>query len=156
MTLRVFIQSKSKRAEAVALLDSGATENFINIDYAKKLGIPIRRLPYKRKLFNVDGTPNKAGTLKYYVDMSTRTRGKRTQLRYFLTDLGENQAILGYPWFTSAQPKIDWAKGWIDYMQLPIVLRSDDADKAIFATRIKGRKVVIRRTKIDERVPHQY
>jgi len=156
MTLRVFIQSKSKRAEAVTLLDSGATENFINIDYTKKLGIPIRRLPYKRKLFNVDRTPNKAGTLKYYVDMSTRTRGKRTRLRYFLTDLGENQAILGYPWFASAQPKIDWAKGWIDYMQLPIVLRSNDADKTIFATRIKGKKAVIRRTKIDERVPHQY
>ncbi len=58
-------------------------------------------------------------------------------------DLGENQAILGYPWFASAQPKIDWAKGWIDYMQLPIVLRSNDADKAIFATHIKGRKAVI-------------
>ncbi len=94
--------------------------------------------------------------LKYYVDMSTRTRGKRTRLRYFLTDLGENQAILGYPWFASAQPKIDWAKGWIDYAQLPIVLQSDNADKAVFATRVKGRKAVIRRTKIDERVPHQY
>ena len=97
MTLRVFIHSKSRRAETVALLDSGATENFINIDYAKKLGIPIRRLTNERRLFNVDGTPNKAGTLKYYVDMSTKTGEKRTRLRYFLTDLGENQAILGYP-----------------------------------------------------------
>ena len=156
MMLRVFIHSKSKRAEAITLLDSGATENFINIDYAKKMGLPIRRLLYERKLFNVDGTPNKAGALKYYVDMSMRTGGKRTRLRYFLTDLGENQAILGYPWFTSAQPKINWVKGWIDYMQLPIVLRSDDVDKTIFATRIKGRKAVIRQTQIDKRVPHQY
>jgi hypothetical protein len=30
--------------------------------------------------------------------------------------------ILGYPWFTAVQPKIDWAKGWIDYTQLPIVI----------------------------------
>ncbi len=144
MMLCIFIQSKSKRAEAIALLDSGATENFISIDYVKKLGIPIRRLPYERRLFNVDGTPNKAGTLKYYADMSTRTREKRTHLRYFLMDLGENQVILGYPWFASTQPKINWAKGWIDYMQLPIVLQSDDADKTIFATHVKGRKVVIR------------
>ncbi len=156
MTLHIFIQSKSKRAKAVALLDSEATENFININYARKLGIPIRRLPYERRLFNVDGTPNKVGALKYYVDMSTRTGGKRTCLQYFLTDLGENQVILGYPWFTSAQPKINWAKGWINYMQLPIVLQSDDADKTIFATHIKGRRVIIRRTQVDKRVPHQY
>ncbi len=144
MMLRVFIHSKSKRAEAVALLDSGATENFINIEYAKKLGIPIRRLTHERRLFNVDGTPNKAGALKYYVDLTTKTREKRTRLRYFLTDLGENQAILGYPWFASAQPKIDWARGWINYDQLPIVLRSDDADKTIFATCVQGKKAVIK------------
>ena len=41
-------------------------------------------------------------------------------------------------------------------MQLPIVLRSNDADKAIFATHIKGRKAVIQQTQVDERVPHQY
>jgi len=58
MTLHVFIHSKSRRAEAVALLDSGATENFININYAKKLGIPIQRLTNERRLFNIDGTPN--------------------------------------------------------------------------------------------------
>ncbi len=80
MTLCVFIHSKSKRAKAIALLDSGATENFISIDYAKKLGVPIQRLTHERRLFNVDGTPNKAGLLKYYADMSTRTGGRRTQL----------------------------------------------------------------------------
>ncbi len=156
MTLHVFIQSKSKRAEAITLLDSGATENFISIDYMKKLGLPIQKLTYKRRLFNVDGTPNKAGSLKYYTDMSTRTGGKRTRLQYFLMDLGENQVMLGYPWFTSAQPRIDWAKGWIDYMQLPIVLCSDNVDKAIFTTRTKGRKMIIRCVQIDKRIPHQY
>jgi hypothetical protein len=35
--------------------------------------------------------------------------------------------ILGYPWFAAVQPKIDWAKGWIDYSHLPIVLRTTDA-----------------------------
>jgi hypothetical protein len=122
MMLRIFVHSRSKRAETVTLLDSGATENFINISYAQKLNLPIRRLTQERRLFNVDGTPNKAGTLKYYTDIVTRTGTKHTRLRYFLTDLGDNQVILGYPWFASTQPQIDWAKGWIDYQQLPIVL----------------------------------
>jgi hypothetical protein len=104
MMLRVFVHSRSKRAETVALLDSGATENFINISYAQKLNLPIKRLTQEKRLFNVDGTPNKAGTLKYYTDIVTRTGTKRTCLCYFLTDLGDNQVILGYPWFASAQP----------------------------------------------------
>jgi len=120
MTLRVFVHLRLKRAETVALLDSGATENFINISYAQKLNLPIRRLTQERRLFNVDGTPNKAGTLKYYTDIVTRTGTKCTRLCYFLTDLGDNQVILGYPWFASAQLRIDWAKGWIDYSNYPL------------------------------------
>jgi hypothetical protein len=134
MTLHVFVHLRLKRAETVALLDSGATENLINISYAQKLNLPIQRLTQERRLFNVNGTPNKAGTLKYYTDIVTRTGTKHMCLCYFLTDLGDNQVILGYPWFASAQPQIDWAKGWIDYQQLPIVLRMDNAEKAIFTT----------------------
>jgi hypothetical protein len=156
MTLCVFVHSRSKRAETVALLDSGATENFINISYAQKLNLPIRKLTQERRLFNVDGTPNKAGTLKYYTDIITRTGTKRTDLHYFLTDLGDNQVILGYPWFASAQPRIDWAKGWINYQQLPIVLQTDDTEKAVFATRVKGRKAIIRRAEVDKQIPHPY
>jgi hypothetical protein len=122
MMLHIFLHSRLKRAETVTLLDSGATENFINIHYTRRLGLPIQRLAQERRLFNVNRTLNKAGTLKYFTDITTRMGTKRTCLRYFLTDLGDNQVILGYPWFVSAQPRINWAKGWIDYQQLPIVL----------------------------------
>jgi len=80
MMLCVFIQLRSKRAETVALLDSGDTENFINIGYAQKLNLPIRRLTQERRLFNVDGTLNKAGSLKYYTNVETRTGTKQTCL----------------------------------------------------------------------------
>ncbi len=66
--------------------------------------------------------------------MTTKTGEKRTCLQYFLMNLGKNHMILGYPWFASTQPRIDWAKGWIDYAQLPIIVRSNDANKAIFTT----------------------
>jgi hypothetical protein len=63
MTIRTFIHSKSKRAEAVALLDSGATENFMNLQYAKYLQLPIRHLKEPQKLYNVNGTLNHSGEL---------------------------------------------------------------------------------------------
>ena len=107
MMLRIYLHSKSKRAETIALLDSGATENFMSLDYAKHLHLPIKTLKEPRKLFNVDGTPNKAGDLKYYTDLGTRTGTSTRTLRYFLSDLGDSRVILGYPWFTAAEPKIN-------------------------------------------------
>ena len=130
MTVHVFIHSAAKRAETVSLLNSGATENFLNLEYAKWLHLPIKRMPHPRKLFNVDGTENKAGQLQYYTDLAIRTGSTYTNMRFFLTELGEHKAILGYPWFTATQPKIDWKRGWIDHTQLPIVFKAPDAAKA--------------------------
>jgi len=97
MMLHVFMQSRLKRAKTVALLDSGVTENFINISYMCKINLPIWWLTQERRLFNINGTLNKAGSLKYYTDIKTRTGIKWMRLRYFLTDLGDNQVIVEYP-----------------------------------------------------------
>ena len=132
MTLCVYLHSKSRRAESITLLDSGATENFMSLDYAKYLQLPIKTLKEPWRLFNVDGTPNQAGNLKYYTNLTTWTGLQAWMLRYFLSDLGDNKVILGYPWFAAVQPKIDWAKGWIAHNQLPIVLQALDAAKACF------------------------
>jgi len=138
MTIRFYVHSIAKRAEAVALLDSGATENFINLAYAKWLRLPIKQLPTPRTLLNVDGTENKSGKLQFYTDLDVQTGTTKTTLRFFLSDLGEHKAILGYPWFSAMQPRIDWKRGWIDHTQLPIVLRAQNAQRAIFTPRTRN------------------
>src|SRR5216683_7429968 len=93
--------------------------------------------------------------------MSMRTGTWRIKLRYFLTDLGDHKIILGYPWFVTAQPKIDWARGWIDHAQLLIILRAKDAAMAQFSTRMtKSPPMRIRKGEVErltrEQVPPQY
>jgi hypothetical protein len=88
-------------------VDSGVTENFLNLTYAKWLCLPIKKLKTSQKLYNVDGTENKAGKLQYYTDLEMRMGTVASKLRFFLSDLGEHKAILGYPWFTAVQPNID-------------------------------------------------
>jgi len=129
MTVCTYIHSSLKRAETTALLDSGATENFMNLAYAKWLKLPIKTLQYPRPLFNIDGSTNKQGDLKFYLDLIIRTGTTRKNMRFFLLDLGNHQLILGYPWFAAYQPKVDWAKGWIDVSQLPIVISVPDTPK---------------------------
>jgi hypothetical protein len=132
MTICTFLHLRSKRADAITLLDSGATENFMNLEYAKYLQLPIQRLKEPRKLYNVDGTPNQSGELQYFTDLRVQTGTQHSTLRFFLSNLGENKIILGYPWFMAFQPRIDWKRGWIDHGQLPIVLCSSDTMKARF------------------------
>ena len=53
-------------------------------------------------------------------------------MQFFLTDLGEQKVILEYPWFAAMQPRVDWARAWIDFEQLLVVLRMPNAHKAVF------------------------
>ena len=105
-----------------ALIDSSATENFMQLAYAKKLQLPIQDMPEPQMVWNVDGTPNKMGAIKHYMDLNVQTGSNYTTFRFFLTGLGD-RIILGYPWMSAIQPGIDWKRGWIDHQHLPIVLR---------------------------------
>ena len=101
MTVRFYVHSIAKRADAIALVDSEATKNFMNLSYARWLKLPIQALPQLCKIFNVDGTTNKSGELKYFTDLKVQTGANCSKLQFFLTDLGENKAILGYSWFAA-------------------------------------------------------
>ena len=80
MTLKVFLHSRDQRAKTNALLDSGATENFIHPNYARQKGLPIKLLPNPCKIVNVDGMPNAAGEIKYYTDLEMSQGNKRVNL----------------------------------------------------------------------------
>ena len=135
MSLRLYLHTRNERAETSALLDSGATENFIHLDYARRKRLNVKQLIIPRKIVNVDGTPNAKGEIKYYVDLDMNHGITKVQLRFFLTDIGERDIILGYPWFAAVQPNIDWKRRWIATEQLPVVLRTLDAGKAHFVPR---------------------
>ena len=122
MQLHVFIHLTHKQDEAAALLDSRATENFIQELYAQQLKLPIKCLPHTWLVYNVNGMLNKNGHIHSYIDLEMQTGQQRTKLCFFLTDTGEQKLILGYPWFTATQPNIDWARGWIEAEQLPLII----------------------------------
>src|SRR6266566_7173537 len=97
--------------------------------------LPIKKMANPRKLYNVDGTENKAGEVQFFVNLGTRTGTNITNLRFFLSDLEGQKAILGYPWFAAVQPQIDWKRGWINQTHLPIILKAVNAGKAKFLSK---------------------
>ena len=101
MQLHLFIHLSWKRAETTALLDSGATKNFISMQYTKELWLPIKHLQYPQLVYNMDGTWNKNGDIEHYTNLEMQTGDWRVWLWIFLTDLADQKAILGYPWFAA-------------------------------------------------------
>ena len=130
MQLHIFIHLSWKRAETTVLLNSGATENFISMQYTKELWLPIKCLQWPQLVYNMDGTRNKNRDIEHYTDLEMQTGNQKVWLWFFLTDLANQKAILGYPWFAANQPKIDWAWGWINNGQLPLILRTRKAIKS--------------------------
>ena len=100
----------AKRVE-MALLDSGATENFLNYRMVQKLKINTSKLTQPRRVFNINGTENKAGNISTTCTMPITYAGKQMEQTFYVSNLGEDRAILGYPFLYDFNPKPDWKKG---------------------------------------------
>ena len=69
---------KQKGIEIVeeGLLDSGATEKFIDQNFAKSKGLKAKLLKTPLKVYNVDSTPNKRGTIRSYINLNIEIHGR--------------------------------------------------------------------------------
>ena len=68
----------------------------------------MTKLDKPRKVFNVDGSENKAGTITHCTILRVKMNGKEKLQTFFITDLGKNRMLLGWPWFSYFNPEIDW------------------------------------------------
>jgi len=75
--LKVPITHYRGTAEENILLDTGATDNFIDQTTVDKLRLGTKRLPYTRKVFNVDGTLNQSGTITKACDLLVTQGNKK-------------------------------------------------------------------------------
>ena len=77
----------------------------------------------------------------FYTDLQVQTGQQMTNLRFFLSDLGEHKVILGYPWFVAFQPHVNWKRGWIDTTQLLIIFSAPNAVKAVYTHRMQRHQI---------------
>ena len=112
MTLSIKISGESIdqiNIETKALLDTGAGGN-IDQNFVQNQKIKTKNLEHSIEVFNVDGTPNKQGTITKYTWLDLTINGCTQPHNLFVTGLGKQKIILGYPWFKQNNPEIDWEK----------------------------------------------
>jgi hypothetical protein len=95
-------------AEEVALIDSGAMENFINQETIKKLKLGTRKLKEPVRLRNINEMYNQSGSVKSFIDLLINRGGRKVTQRFYVTNLGSDKIILGYPWLRAFNPEINW------------------------------------------------
>jgi len=120
----VSIRTNYAMADIKALVDSGATNNFITSAFAKCMGLGLTPLDRPRKIWNIDNTKNKAGSITHFTDLDVQTKGKRQVLHFLVMDIGNENIVLGYPWLATYEPTINWRQVVIHENMMPIILRS--------------------------------
>jgi len=75
-----------------------------------KLRLGTKRLPYAWAVYNVDGTLNRSGTITRACDLLVTQGNKKEWIRFFVTNLGSDRMLFGYPWFRKFNLDIDWEK----------------------------------------------
>jgi Retroviral aspartyl protease len=112
MTVDILISGESleqkKTIEATALLDTGAGGKFIDQNLVRNQKIETKELKYPIEVFNVDGTPNKQGTIMKYTWLDLTINRQMQTHNLLVTGLGKQKIILGYPWFKQTNPDINW------------------------------------------------
>jgi hypothetical protein len=108
MRIPVSIRTSYFMANKQALVDLGATDNFMHPNFAKRMGLGMKALPNPKKIFNIDNTTNKAGMITHYLDLNVVTKGIHKEMCFLITDIGKEEILLGYPWLATFEPKFDW------------------------------------------------
>ena len=90
MRIRLTFKTISMVAKDEALLNSGATENFLDLQVWKELRIGCFQLKRPVPVRNVDGTSNSARHIKYFCWLKVRIKKCERRMKFFLTNLGND------------------------------------------------------------------
>jgi hypothetical protein len=143
MKVPVSIRASYNMADIRALVDSGATDNFIHPNFVKQMGLGTRELDKPKNIYNIDDMTNGARQITHYLTLAVTTGGTTREMRFLITNIGQEDVLLGFPWLAAYEPRFSWRHGTIDEKQLPIVLRTINPTKP--------REVVVRYLSTDER-----
>src|SRR6266702_1631652 len=124
MRIPISIRTSSNMADIRGLVDSGATDCFMSPAFVKRMNLGTRPLQKPRKIWNIDNTENKDGLITHYLELNIQTEGVRRDLRFLVTNIGNEDIVLGYPWLTMFEPQFNWTNAVIRETALPIVIRS--------------------------------
>ena len=99
---------RTLHSKVSALIDSGASENFLSPDLVKHFSIPTYQIPKPKIVRNVDETKNNIGNVTHATTLRIHYQGKNIEHTFYVIDLGDDHMLLGMPFLKATNPHINW------------------------------------------------
>ncbi len=109
-----------QKVHAEALIDSGATTNFINFAFVKKHNLEMKQVATPLKVSNSDGTINKQGQITHQVFAKISLGGYVSSHKLYVINLGDKDMMIGYTYLHQHNPEIDWTAGTLRFTRCPV------------------------------------
>jgi len=123
--IQISRKTEKETIETLALIDSGAGGELFDQNYARNSGLDIQQLEKLLKVFNVDGTSNKRGTIKYFVQLDITVNGRQEKIKLLMTGLEKQRIILSFPWLNRHNPEINWQTGELNWQTTRKLLQNE-------------------------------
>ena len=108
MSFPILLQGKSKTINTTALIDSGVTGNFMDVHLLSLDNPTLIRLPEPIIAYNVDGTKNLKGTIRWKAKTVLNLEDHSDPIELMILQLSKPRVILGMLWLKKWNPKINW------------------------------------------------
>ena len=93
------------------MVDSGATTKFLHRRFVEKNQVTTRKLARPIPLYNIDGTENRDGTITEVAVLDMAIGDHQEKVVFVVTDIGEEDVIIGLDWLREHNPEVDWEHG---------------------------------------------
>jgi len=91
-----------------AMIDSGATEDLIDLEVCNKHGIRMMKAKNLREIYLADTKPSAMGPVTHMTKGPLNISSHRELATFQVANLQNHEVILGMPWLREHNPTIDW------------------------------------------------
>jgi len=113
--VQIRLHSTKRQVTINAMIDSGATEDFIDKGFCSKYNIRTTQAKTKREVYLADGQPSAMGPITHTAKVPMDIGSHRELATFQVAKVPNHEVILGMPWLKQHSPRIDWGQGRITF-----------------------------------------